>query len=439
LKLARVFALLGTALPALAQYAGPAILTRGEAPAAMAAPLISFRPYLEVSGIYDTGLAGVYVTNPQGDLANTAAAGVELAGGVSGVHSWKHTKVGLDYQGSISHYNKQTYYDSANQSLMLGVTHQFSPHTSLTLRETAGLFSRDFGLLGLPQSVPYDPSQSYVPTTDFFDNRTMYLSTQADFTYQKSARLSFNVGGDGFLVRRRSTALYGVTGAAARGDVQYRVSRRSTIGVNYTYSHFDYTRVFSGTDLQALVGTYAVRLSRMVEFSAYGGAMRVESKFIQSVPVDPAITALLGITSGSQVHYGVNYLPSANGRLSRKFQTGVAYLAGGRTVTPGNGLFLTSSMTTAMAGYSYTGPRHWACNLEAAFEDSHSIENIAGRYRDFSGRFRMSRQIGGAFHAVASITARKYNSPDFSRYNRLVYEARVGIGITPGDVPLRIW
>ena len=440
MTLGRALALFGLAVPAFAQqYAGPAILTRGEAPAAMITPQISFRPYLELTGIYDTGLAGVYVTDPQGDLANLAAAGVEVAGGISGTHSWKHTRIGLDYHGAIRHYNRKTYYDGGDQSLMLGITHRFTRHTSLTLRESAGMFSRNFGLLGLPQTVPYDPSQSYIPTTDFFDNRTLYLSTQADFTIQRSARLSFNLGGDGFLVRRRSTALYGVTGAAARGDIQYRLTRRTTVGVDYTYSHFDFTRVFSGTDIHSVVGAYAVRLSRTLEFSGYAGAMRVESKFIQNVPVDPAITALLGITLGSEVFHPVHYFPSFNGRLSQTFQHGVVYVSGGRTITPGNGLFLTSNMASLSAGYTYTGLRRWSFNARAGYNASNSIENIIGRYRDTSGGFTVSRQLSRSVHAITSYTVRKYDSQSFSGYNRLVYEARIGVGFAPGDVPLRVW
>ena len=43
----------------------------------------------------------------------------------------------------------------------------------------------------------------------------------------------------------------------------------------------------------------------------------MESKYVQSVPVDPAITALLGITTGVQLFYHVNYVPTFSGRLSR--------------------------------------------------------------------------------------------------------------------------
>ena len=419
-------------------YEGPAVLTRGQAPAAMAAPQIDLRPYIEVNGLYDTGLSGAVVSD-QGQLANAAGAGVELDGGISGVHSWRHTRVGLDYRGTWRHYNRKTYYDGTDQSLMLGVTHQLTRHTSLQLREAAGMYSRDYGLLGLPQTVPFDPSHSYVPTTDYFDNRTIYISTQADLTIQKNARLSFDFGGDGFLVRRRSTALYGVTGAAARGDVQYRISRRTTVGAGYTFSHFDFTRVFSGTDLHGVVGSYAVQLSRTLEFTGYAGVIRSETKFVQSVPVDPVVAVLLGQATGNVIVHRIDYIPAGNGRLSRTFRNGVAYLAGGRTITPGDGLFLTSKVSTVMAGYSYTGRRRWSFNSEVSGTLARSIGNVVGNYSIYSGSLTASRQISGAWHALASFSVRQYDSADFNTFHRLIYSARIGFGFSPGDVPLRIW
>jgi hypothetical protein len=436
---ARALTFFVLALPALAQYAGPAILSRGEGPAGLAPPQLSFRPYVEVTGIYSSGLAGVVTGNSEGRLANASAKGVQLAGGISGAHGWRHTRIGLDYQGSVRHYSRKTFYDGVNQSLMLGVSHQFTRHITLSLRESAGVFSRSFGLLGLPQTSGFDPSSSYIPTTDFFDNRTIYASTQADLTYQKSQRLSFNLGGDGFLARRRSTALYGVTGGAARGDVQYRLSRRTTVGINYGYTHFDFTRVFSGTDMHHVVLTYAVRLTRNLEFSALAGGIRAESKFLQSVPVDPKITELLGITSGVQVAHPIRYMPNVEARLSRSFQHGVAYVHGGQSVTPGNGLFLTSRAITTGGGYSYTGLRRWSFNSNIQYNRSESITSITGNYRTTSGGFTASRQLAWSLHALASASARKYDSPQYTNYNRTVYEVRLGFGFSPGDVPLRIW
>jgi hypothetical protein len=418
--------------------AGPALLTRGQAPTAMISPQIDLRPFAEVTGLYDTGLSGVTLNN-QGQLANFAAGGVEVDGGISGTHSWEHTTIGLDYRGALRQYTQQTYYDGTDQSLMLGVTHHISKHVSLALRESAGMFSRESSLSGLPQTVPFDPSYSYIPATDFFDNRTIYGSTQADLTIQKSARLSFDFGGDGFATRLRSTALYGTTGGAARGDVQYRVTRRTTLGAAYNFTHFDFTGVFSGTDIHSVVGSYAARLTEHVEFTAYAGMQRAETKFIQSVPVDPVVAALIGATEGAVVIHGINWTPTANGRLSRTYQNGVLYVAGGHTVTPGNGLFLTSKMTTVMAGYAYTGLRRWSFNSEASAGLGKSIGNVTGDYNTYAGTLTVSRHISGSFSAVGSFSARHYDSPDFANYRRTVYTTRIGIGFSPGDVPLRVW
>jgi hypothetical protein len=425
-------------MPVLAQYEGPAILSRGEAPAAMATPQIDFRPFVELTGIYDTGLSGVQV-NSQGQLGDVASEGVDLTAGISGTHSWRHTKIGLNYRGSIRHYAHATSYDSTDQSLMLGIVHQFTRHVSITLSENAGLFSRNFGIPGLSQTVPFDPSTTEAPTTDFFDNRTLYLSTQANLVIQKTARLSFSMGGSGFLVSQSSSALYGVVGDSAQGDVQYRLTRRATVGVNYTYTHFDYVGVLSSADMHGVSGVFSMRLSRWWEFSGTGGMFRIESRYIQNVPVDPAIAILIGTSEGTVVTDRVIYAASGTGRLSRTFPTGIAYISGGRGVTPGNGLFLTSITDTALAGYNYTGLRRWSLSASAGYSRAESIGNVLGSYGSDSGTVTATRQIMRNVHGIVSVSARRYSSVDFSLYNRVIYDVRVGVGYSPGDIPLRIW
>jgi hypothetical protein len=426
------------ATSAAADSRGPAILSRGEAPAAMSIPEISFRPFVEFAGVYDTGLTGVAI-NSNGQLGTSVSPGIVLTGGVSGAHSWKHTKVGVDYHGSVYDYTKTTYYDGADQSLMVGLQHQFTHHVALALRESAGMFSRSYGLPALSQTAPFDSSASFIPASDFYDNRTIYASSQADLTIQKTSRLSFTLGGDFFLNRRRSTALYGATGAGARSDVQYRLSRRATIGAGYTYTHYAYHGVFSGTDLHGVIATYGIRLTKTLEFSGYGGFMREETKFEQSVPIDPAIAALIGMSAGAVIVHSIDYVPNVMGRLSQTFSRGVFSLSGGHTVTPGNGLFLTSEATLASAGYTYTGRRHWSFGAQAAYDHAKSIGNVLGSYGDVSGTLSASRQLVHAMHAVLSFSARQYQSSSFTLYNRLIYSVRLGIGFTPGDIPLRMW
>jgi len=442
LILGRVFALFALAAPVFAQYAGPAILSRGDAPSGIGSAPVSFRPYFEISGIYDTGLTGAGL-NAQGELGSTSSPGVQFAGGISGNHAWRHTTIGLSYHGDINHFEKATYFDASDQSLLLSVKHQFTRHIYIDLRESAGMFSTDSGLSALQQAVSYDPAQSTLPTTDFFDNRTLYLSTQADLIYQRSSRLSFDFGGDGFINRRRSSDLYGVTGATARGDVQYRISRRSTIGANYTFTHYSFTRVFSGTYIHGFAGTYAIQLTRHLEFTGYAGVSHLDNTLEQVVPVSPVIAAILGITSGLAVSHTLSYVPNGTGRLSEQFHNGVAYISAGHTITPGNGLFLTSTQTNASAGYTFTGVRRWSLGATVLYTKAETVGQTvggaAGAYGGTSVTVSASRLIAKSMHVVASLNANRYDSPNFALYNRTVYSARLGFGWAPGDIPLRVW
>jgi len=437
-KPGRVLALLGLALRAGAQYAGPAILSRGEAPVAMAAPEIRFRPFLEITGVYDTGLAAPALKE-QGGLANQTSYGVAAIWGISGTHSWRHTKIGLEYRGSMSQFAQSSGYNSLDQSLLLGVAHQLSRHVLLSLHTTAGIFTRDLELNGLTQTVPFDPATMNIPTTDFFDNRTRYVNPTADLIIQPTTRLSFDFGGAGSVVRRRSTALEGSTSLNGHGDVQYRLSRRATVGASYNYYHFDFTHIFGGTHVYGVTGTFAVRLSRWVEFTGYAGFERAESEFFQTAPVDPVIVALLGASNQTQIVHAVDYVPNVSARLSRTFHRGVAHLSGGHTVVPGNGLFLTSYTTTIWGGYNYSGIRRWSLGTDVSFGRSDSIGYLPGTYSNIGGDLSASRQILPSIHLIVRYSARQYQSPNFANYNRLVHEARIGLGWTPGDLPLRIW
>lgn len=433
LELRCVLAIFGLAVPVWAQvtpFAGPAVLTRGQAPGELATPPVDLRPFVEVSIVYNNGLAGG-LTDDTGQLGTAAATGVEIAGGISGTHRWQHTQLDVDYRGAFRRYDHRTLFDGTDQSLQLNLTHQLARHITLSFRESGGVFSQDFGVLGLQETVPFNPSSSYIPATNFLDNRTLYLSTQADLTIQKSARLSFDFGGDGFLARRWSTALDGVTGATGRGDFQYRLSRRMTIGAAYRFTSFDFTRVFNATDLHAAVGSFAIRISDSMEFSAFAGVMRAETKFIESVPLSPVVASLLSQSTGSVIAHNIDYVPDFDARVSRVVNKGMLYAGASRSITPGNGLFLTSKATGAFAGYTFTGLRRWTFSMDLNSNMNQSLGNIIGDYRDFGGALRTSHQIGHALHTFAAFSARWYSSASFAGYNRTIYDARIGIGWRP--------
>jgi hypothetical protein len=434
----RLLFLLGFALPVFAQYAGPALLTRGEIPKSMQPAQIDFRPYIELNGIYDTGLTGVS-TDQYGNIPQSDGYGGEAAFGIYGVHRWKRTSVGLDYRGNVRHYTRSGFYDGSDHTISLGLTRQTTRHTSISIRESAGTFTRSFGLFAFGGRGTFDPTLGYLPANDFFDNRTDFLSSQADITYQKSARLSFNAGGDYFLVHYRSKALAGLTGGTARGDISYRTGVRSTIGLAYNYMRFRFSRSVGATDTHGLVGTYAVGLSRNLEFSLFGGVARAESQFVRQIGLDPAIAALLGRTTALALTTRADYVPQAGVRIIRSFRHSSFTLNGMHGITPGNGIFLTSSVTTGDAAYSYTGLRRWNVGMTASYSAARARSDLTGSYRTFSAGMGATRQIMRSTHLTFRYDARKYGSGQYKQYDRLTYRATVGIAFAPGDIPLSLW
>jgi hypothetical protein len=151
------------------------------------------------------------------------------------------------------------------------------------------------------------------------------------------------------------------------------------------------------------------------------------------------VSALLGFVTTSALVHRVNWVPNFSGRLSKTFHRGVLYAAGGESVSPGNGLFLTSRAATVTAGYGYTGLRRWSLGVSFWYSADLSIGNVNGSYGNVSGSFSMSRSLFHSLSFISSYSANQYQSPNFTHYNRLIYTASVGIGWSPGDVPLRIW
>jgi hypothetical protein len=439
----------GLALPVFGQYAGPAILSRGEAPAAMAAPTVDFVFSLALTASYTNGLAGVSAPNSQGQLASTSSYGGGVTVGASGAHSWRHTHLGLAYSGSFTDYVNASYFAGFSQGLSLGLSHQFSRHIAFSLRESAGLFTQfPPATVTLNSTVPFDPSQSQIPTTDFYDNRTIYNSTQANLTFQASTRLSFSVGGGFFDNIRRSSALYGATGEMGNADMQYRVSRQTTIGATSSYSHYSYTGSVGGANVLSVGLAASVRLSRRAELSVFGGASRVSSSFEQTVPINPAILAILcpptlvtvcPLTAGTVVNNNTFWGPNFGVRLSRSFQRGAVYVSAGESITPGNGLFLTSRAATASVGYGYSGLRKWSMSIGASYLTALSLGNVQGGYGQIAGSYSASRQLVGKLSFVSSFNATQYRSNSFTAYDRLIYSASVGFAFSTKNIPVRFF
>ena len=417
------------------EYAGPAILSRGEVPGTPAgAAGLAFRPYIGLNGIYDTGLLAVGVS-PTGQISTRDLYGVELNLGAYAYHTWKKTTLGLDYRGDFRHYT-YSLWDSTNHLLALVLTHRPTKRTTFTLREQGGIYRLNY-FLNAPLGA-LDPNYLVLPQNDIYDNRVIFASTSADLTYQLTRRLSFNMGGDGNLVRRQSSALYGVTGAIARGDLQYRVSRHTTIGADYRFTYFAYTRGFGHMYMHSVGLNYSTAFTRHLQLSARIGGARVESLSLTLVTLDPAIAALLGQSVGIQAAYRVTYVPDTQIRLTDTFRRSQFALSYANNVTPGNGVYLTSRNSTANMSYGYSGVRYWNFGVNATYSTMTPIVQSIGSYSAYGGGIGITRELVKDLHAVLRVDARRYDIAN-SRFKNTEYRTSLGLTFSPGDVPLKLW
>jgi len=375
----------------------------------------------------------------QGLPVNDSSFGFSLNFGVSGNHAWKRTKLGLNYSSGFTHYAKGFYSGLGSNSFQLSIIHQLSRHSSLNFNNSVVLYGENRATPTLPPTLDFDPSTNNIPTNDFYDTRTLTASSSVGYTIQRSSRLSFGFMGDAFLTRRRSDALYGSKGIGAQGDVMYRISRKTTIGVMYSYTRYSFTGIAGGTDAHAVSGVYSRVLTRNTQISTFAGATQYENVFVQLVPVDPAIAAVIGYGTVQRVFYIKAIQPTGGGRISWVVPRGIFFANASSGINPGNGLFLTSTSVNVGGGYNYTGLRTWALSAGANYDNSYSKGNVYGNYGSYSGNLSASRQIAPYTHAVLSIFVRKYKSGDFNNYNKWAYGANLGVSFSPGDIPVRLW
>jgi hypothetical protein len=277
-----------------------------------------------------------------------------------------------------------------------------------------------------------------LPANDLFDNRVIYGATTGSVVYRLSTRLSLGASASGYLVRRRSSSLFGDTGYSANADAAYRVTRYFTIGAAYSFQHFEFTKAFGTSDVHMVDIVLSHRLSRRVELALEGGGARVETLFFAQIPIDPAIAAITGQTTGIIAAYKVRYVPSGRIRLTKQMQHATAEVSYGRMISPGNGIYLTSLSEGASATFTYTGLHHWNVGGNLNYTRLGALAQSIGDYEGYQAGAGVTRDLGHGMHfsfrgdAIRQVT-------NYAGYHRTPFSLTAGFYWSPGEVPLSLW
>jgi hypothetical protein len=435
--LACCLAFVSTASAQLSDYLGPGILTNGAGNIGnRSGEQVDLRYYVDVNGIYDNGIQPISVDS-KGNLTQVGGLeGIELMIGAYGSHSWRTALLGLDYRGDFRDYTGGSYYDGSDHNLRIGYTYQASRRLYFDLSGLAGTYSNYLG--SVPGQLVSSPDAINQPSLLLFDNRTDFFQGSGGITYLFSPRASITLGGDGFYVHRQSAELIGMDGYNARARFQYRLSRTTSVGGGYQRSHYQYPNFFGNADLNNYTMFLATRFGRLWTFSVEAGAYQVSTLGLQTVALDPAVAAVLGVSSTVQTFSARNWLPAGRGTLTRKFRTAALNFSYGETVVPGNGVYLTSRSQGGSANYSYTGFRKVAFTIGGGYFSLASLGQGIAPYQTFSGSSGITYNLTRTLHALARYDLRQQEI-SIAGYRSTSYRLTLGLAFSPGTLPLSLW
>jgi hypothetical protein len=392
-----------------------------------------------VAGSWDDGVTPVSVDS-SGNLVQTGALwGANLNWGLFGRHRGRRYLLGVDYLGAYHHYSQNTYYNGLDSVLALDIQSQLSKRIMWYASTQAGSVASPYG--GWTAYAGFLPGTvgPGVPVSDIYDNRNYFLVHTQSITYTLSPRLSVTAGGNANIIHRQSGALVGVQGYGAFGSISYRLTRLSSISLNYGWNHYDYTHQFGEATINELMAGYARQLSRRWSIELMAGAYRIDTAGLISLPADPAIVALFGQTTVTERYLANVYYPAFSGKLKGAFRRYGVDFAYSQRPSPGNGVYLASRSQGASGAVSYTGLRNWNLGASLYYTELRSVAQKIGSYGTVSagagGSYHMYRNL----HATFRADWRYWQVDQSTGTYRPAYRVQVGVAWSPSDLPLSLW
>jgi hypothetical protein len=393
---------------------------------------VDLRYYFGVSGIVDSSIAPI-TTDSKGNLIQLPYLyGIEAGGGVYGVHSWKRSQLALDYAGSYTKYFNFDAYNSTNHALNLGYTDQISRRLRLDLRESAGSLTYGTGLVANAASSELDAS--FTPAARLFDTRTYYLQSSVSATYLQSARTSYTGGVTAFLQNLKSQGLSNGWGYSFNGSMMRRLSKSSTLGGNYAYSHFEFPGFSSKSDSHTVHGLYATGLGRFWTLSIEAGATITDvGSAFNVLFLNNNVPVLVPVSVSVQTIY-----PSGTVTLKRQFRRASLGFNYYRGVNSGNGTYTTGRLDHVSASISYTGIRKLNLGADGGYYTLKSIGQDLGSFSQYSAGAGISYALGHDIHLSVRYDFRDL-TVDSSNYKQTGSRTTVGFNFSPGSLPLSLW
>jgi len=352
---------------------------------------------------------------------------------LSGQKKLRRSVFGISYFANYSYFLNTVGFNGTNQSLNLAYSRRVTKRTELTLTTIGNITNR---VIGNPLNRQTGGLELIAaPVNELFDTRLYFLQSNAAVSYVLNNRWQFQFGGNGGIVRRQARALADVNLYGGTGGATYRVNRRSTIGFSVTYSHFNFGKQFGESDIYGASVNYTRQFGRGWTSSAHVTIFDVRTIGVRRVALDPVIAALLGTNEGSEAFQIASKTPGFGANVEKRFRRNTISFGADRGVQPGNGLFLTSLVTSYFAGTTYQLNNKWSLTASANQATMSSLgADTLGAFSSEAVMVQISRLITREIGFFSSAEYRQFAIAG-STLNRQGTRVTIGLNYQPTSLP----
>jgi len=417
-------------------FDGPDILGRGNRGAGLhGTDTLPIRVQASVNATYDTSILG-YTLSSLGQLKSLSAAGVEAGFGVSGRKLSRRAFIGIDYGANYTHYNSATFYNGTNHEMNLAAGVRLNKNWQLNTQVAAGTSNRFLGGPAVFQSSEFEFLSA--PIGELFDSRSYFLANTTSATYTKSSRQSFRFSGTGATVRRRARGLIDMQSYGASTDWVYRVNRRLSVGASYTFSHYDYTKVFGESDTHTLGIHVGRRVGRDWNFNLSATGTKQNTVGVRNFALDPVIASILGRSTGTEVFDSNNLIYGYGASITRRISRSSVQLRAQRAITPGNGYFLTSINHTAGVNFVHNFSRDLAASGSMGYTKLSSLGFASGAFTGWTGGAGLTYKLTETFGINTRYDWRTFDLQQ-TTFGRTGFRASAGVTYFPQRGVAGLW
>lgn len=352
-----------------------------------------------LDGVVDSN-APVFVNNQyQGTTADTGV-GIDIGGSIGALRNFATGQFSLMYAGDYHHYTNHDYVSGTDQNVSLLFKKTLSPHWSLMLADNAGIFFNGGNSFALNTSLT-GTNVGTGPVFNPFSQNTKYLGSSATLTYQQNLRWSYIIGGDFFLSRYYGAGSFGSTGGDGTASIRYRMTRADTITGTYAHSYYGYQGAAGSSGVDNMTFTISHEFYRS-QWKVGGtvGVARVNSQGSIFIPgfLSPSANQQLAPVLFQGNYNTTSLVPSFTGSATRSWRNRSISLTGGQSVSPGNGIYLTSRNLFFSGFYTITNRRS-SLSLGGIYSRLSSISNqISSSYNTSSANasyiYKLTRYFG---------------------------------------------